>query len=241
MFTLSCEVRPEEKAQVELELWAKGALSVTITGELMEAIFQEQVDMQLPVSSTWTRIQDHDWQYDDEAEVFGMKIRCPNTVFGNLQHPTTRLSCDLIESVLNEHPSPETLSMADIGCGSGVLSLATWHFGVRQILGFDIDPDAIACANDNAHQNNIHGISFETHDLHQWQPSTPYDLLIANVPGEHLGPFLSQIPNRLTASGKAVLSGISEANLELIQPKIDALPLSQTRHYKEGWYAWLLS
>ena len=241
MHQLTCHPTPQNKAQIEAILSQNGALAITQTGTSLTAIFTEPPkQLTLPIPHTWQELQASDWQYTDARDIAGLQVQCPNTVFGNLDHPTTRLCLQMLETVLVEHPKPETLSVVDIGSGSGILSLVAWTYGVRQIVGLDIDPEATACALGNAKQNQISGIDFITQDLHQWQPESAIDLLIANIPGEHLLPFLSVLSESDKMNG-AILSGISTANLALVQPMIESLDFNIEQIELEGWYGWILS
>lgn len=76
----------------------------------------------------------------------------PGMAFGSGTHPTTQLSLILIEECLAENPAAE---MLDIGCGSGILSIAGAKLGVRSVLGLDIDPDAIKVSLANAEKNQV--------------------------------------------------------------------------------------
>jgi ribosomal protein L11 methyltransferase len=63
--------------------------------------------------------------------------------FGDLSHPTTRLVLQLMPPYVKDHP------VIDIGCGSGILSLAAAAMGATKIDGYDIDPEAVEHAKNN--------------------------------------------------------------------------------------------
>lgn len=72
----------------------------------------------------------------------------PGPGFGDLSHPTTRLMLEML---------PETIegTVLDIGCGSGVLSLAAKFLGAGRVIGIDIDDEAIAHAKENGKLNGL--------------------------------------------------------------------------------------
>lgn len=72
----------------------------------------------------------------------------PGPGFGDLSHPTTRIMLTLI-------PKRLTCPVIDIGCGSGVLSLAAKVLGAPEVFGIDIDEDAIAHAQKNSALNGL--------------------------------------------------------------------------------------
>ena len=76
---------------------------------------------------------------------FGFKLK-PGPGFGDLSHPTTRLMLEML-------PSKISLPVVDIGCGSGVLSLAAHFAGAPKVYGIDIDEGAITHAKENATLN----------------------------------------------------------------------------------------
>ncbi len=69
--------------------------------------------------------------------------------FGDLSHPTTQLTLNLLA------PHAPAKTVIDIGCGSGILSIATLLLGADLAIGIDIDPAAIAHAVANADLNQV--------------------------------------------------------------------------------------
>jgi ribosomal protein L11 methyltransferase len=76
----------------------------------------------------------------------------PAMAFGSGTHPTTQLSLILLEEVLSNTP---VKSMLDIGCGTGILSIAAAKLGITQVIGVDIDSDAIKISKVNAKENQV--------------------------------------------------------------------------------------
>lgn len=74
----------------------------------------------------------------------------PGPGFGDLSHPTTTLSLTL----LAKHSSKKIL--IDLGCGSGILSLAALKWGALFAYGLDIDPGALLHTEENARLNQLH-------------------------------------------------------------------------------------
>ncbi len=78
----------------------------------------------------------------------------PGAAFGTGTHPTTELCLESLEMRLGLEPNPEAI-IADIGCGSGILSIGAALLGVRQIYAVDIDPLAIRSTINNGKLNQI--------------------------------------------------------------------------------------
>jgi ribosomal protein L11 methyltransferase len=72
----------------------------------------------------------------------------PGRAFGTGAHPTTQLVLELLQ----ELPPG---SLLDVGCGSGVLSIAAGRLGFAPILGLDDDPAAIEASRENARVNEV--------------------------------------------------------------------------------------
>jgi ribosomal protein L11 methyltransferase len=73
----------------------------------------------------------------------------PGPGFGDLSHPTTHLMLKLLAPLVPHK------TVLDIGCGSGILTLAALLLDAHSALGIDIDPDAITHAQHNALLNNL--------------------------------------------------------------------------------------
>lgn len=90
------------------------------------------------------------WLDSPEPDRIAIKID-PGMAFGTGTHPTTQLCLELIEAYFDHRPS----SVIDIGCGSGILSIAAIKLGARRALGVDIDPESVVNARENARVNAI--------------------------------------------------------------------------------------
>ncbi len=76
----------------------------------------------------------------------------PGMAFGTGTHPTTQLVLDLLEDVIVEK-KPSTV--IDVGCGSGILSIAALKLGVERALGVDIESASVESSRENADVNEI--------------------------------------------------------------------------------------
>ncbi|MFZ5909887.1 MAG: 50S ribosomal protein L11 methyltransferase [Chloroflexota bacterium] len=97
------------------------------------------------------------WLDSPEPERIAIKID-PGMAFGTGTHPTTQLCLELLEATLETLKVSETFrvsKMIDIGCGSGILSIAALKLGVQTALGVDIDIESVRNARENADHNGI--------------------------------------------------------------------------------------
>jgi ribosomal protein L11 methyltransferase len=72
----------------------------------------------------------------------------PGRAFGTGSHPTTRLCLGLLLEL-------ERGSLVDLGCGSGVLSVAAAKLGCSPVIAVDREPAAVEAAQRNAHANGV--------------------------------------------------------------------------------------
>jgi ribosomal protein L11 methyltransferase len=72
----------------------------------------------------------------------------PGRAFGTGAHPTTRLTLELLQEL-------EPGSLLDIGCGSGVLSIAAAKLGFAPVMGIDVDEAAVEATLENAQANGV--------------------------------------------------------------------------------------
>ena len=75
--------------------------------------------------------------------------------FGTGTHPTTQLCLALAEELIPQLESGNGIKVIDIGCGSGILSIAGIKLGAMQALGVDIDSEAIRASGENAVLNDV--------------------------------------------------------------------------------------
>lgn len=77
----------------------------------------------------------------------------PGTAFGTGTHPTTQLSLESLEMRLYENAEKQTI--ADVGCGSGILSIGAVLLGAKEVYAVDTDPLAITASRSNCKLNQI--------------------------------------------------------------------------------------
>ena len=89
------------------------------------------------------------WLESPDASRISIKID-PGMAFGTGTHPTTQLCLELLESY-----TPKDGDVIDVGCGSGILSVAALKLGADFALGVDIDEASVKASRENADANGI--------------------------------------------------------------------------------------
>ena len=91
------------------------------------------------------------WLESPEPSRIPIKID-PGMAFGTGTHPTTQLCLELME-VSTDHSPLSTV--IDVGCGSGILSIAALKLGATKVLGVDIDIESVKNSRENADTNGV--------------------------------------------------------------------------------------
>ncbi len=147
----------------------------------------------------------------------------PGIAFGTGQHPTTRACLDAIDALAAEDAGRTFL---DVGCGSGILSIAAALEGFREVRGFDNDPDAVRNANENAEANGL-GALFSDGDLSVPGTAAPADVVAANVLAPVLVRFAREVGALVNPGGRLILSGILDEQYEEVRAAYAALGFAE--------------
>lgn len=161
------------------------------------------------------------------------------TSFGSGRHPSTRLAMAALER-LAEGEALFPPRVLDVGCGSGVLALACGLLGAREVLGVDIDREALAVAVNNARANRLlDRVRFLAHPLAGL--AGPYDLLAANVSGAVMSGMLGEFARLVGPGGWLVISGLQGRQLGEMVEILGGSGFAELERFSEGpWRAGLL-
>jgi ribosomal protein L11 methyltransferase len=136
----------------------------------------------------------------------------PGMAFGTGTHPTTQLCLELMEksSMFNRHLK----IVIDVGCGSGILSIAALKLGAEKVLGVDIDIESVKNSRENADLNQVGdelslGQGSVTEILQGNFTFKSAPLVVANI----LAPIIIRLfdaglADLVEAGGEIILSGI---------------------------------
>ena len=143
-----------------------------------------------------------------EAPVGAMVLTLdPGFAFGTGQHPTTGLCVASLEALM-PHSAHDT--MLDVGCGSGILSLAGLRLGVSRAVGVDIDPHSIDATRKNAETNGVTE-RVELPDVAVEEITETFPLVVANILAIILIRLAETLLSRTSTDGTLLLSGILES------------------------------
>ena len=139
----------------------------------------------------------------------------PGRAFGTGKHPSTALCLEILELMLSEssrNKMGSVNSVLDVGTGSGILGIAAARLGAREVLGLDLDPEALKVAEENLRRNRVEGImSVSSIPLHRLGET--YDLVIANLTGPVIMQMAANLCRCVSPEGWLLLSGILNEQL----------------------------
>ena len=165
----------------------------------------------------------------------------PGLTFGTGSHASTQLCLEGVE----EHTA-EGCTVLDLGCGSGILSIAALCLGARDAIAVDIDPKAVDVAYENAALNGIQkdrylvraGDVLTDHSLANELAQQRYDLVLANIVADVIIPLSAQVPNLMAEGGTFLCSGIIDTRAPEVEAALKRNGLTVTKkREKNGWVA----
>jgi ribosomal protein L11 methyltransferase len=131
----------------------------------------------------------------------------PGMAFGTGTHSSTRLCLRAVEERAVEGAGTTQSSLLDVGTGSGILAIAAALLGIKQVVGIDIDVQAVECAKKNAAVNTVaEQVLFESTPLYKIPGS--FSIVVANILPQTLIDMKDELIHHLDPSGYLILSGI---------------------------------
>ena len=154
----------------------------------------------------------------------------PGQAFGTGAHPTTRLSLELLLSL------PPEGSLADLGCGSGVLGIAAALLGFGPVAAVDNELAALDATRANASVNGVQLDRIERVNLRDESPPQA-DVVVANL----VRPLLLDVARRMSWRPSALIaSGVLDTEANEVAAAFAPLT-ERERRSDRGWTALLLA
>lgn len=144
------------------------------------------------------------WESCEEYENRKILHIEPGLAFGTGSHPTTRLCLETLENYVGEKST-----VLDIGCGSGILSIACLLLGAKSAVGVDIDSLAVKTAKENGAENGFKEPRFCVFQGNLSDcVSGKYNLIVANIVADIIMEFNKEVGSLLTDDGVYITGGI---------------------------------
>ena len=176
------------------------------------------------------------WEEYDNRENRVLLHIDPGAAFGTGTHATTSLCLELLQDYIKDGSK-----MLDIGCGSGILAIASVLLGADSAVGVDIDAQSVKTARENA---EINGVSDRTEfivgDLAE-KVNGRFPVVCANIVADVVIRLLDGAEKYMTDGGVLIVSGIIDIreNDVLEAAKKHEYEIFQKR-YRDNWCAFAL-
>ncbi|SDW88320.1 50S ribosomal protein L11 methyltransferase [Nitrosomonas communis] len=251
----------DEPGELTGEIWEQAAVTALFEQNADIPLIMQKVTQALRLTTEpeyrLARLEEQDWVRLTQAQFEPIKISSrlwivpswhpppdptainlildPGRAFGTGSHPTTQLCLSWLDSNIQ---SGETV--LDYGCGSGILAIAALKLGARNVLGIDIDANAIAASRDNAVLNRCEPerILFSTAlDLSQTnkKEQRQVDKVVANILANPIIMLAPILMNALRKGGSLALSGILEEQANQVIDTYRQWFEINIASEKEGW------
>lgn len=156
------------------------------------------------IKPTWEPLKDED------KDKFLIEID-PGISFGTGKHETTQLCIHQLRKYMKEGDM-----VLDVGCGSGILSIAALKLGAGHVVGTDIDENCMTSTYENMEVNHLDRVLGEFYvgnliddtKLQETVGTEKYDIVVANILADVIIPMAPVIPARLKKDGIFITSGI---------------------------------
>lgn len=159
----------------------------------------------------------------------------PGMSFGTGLHGTTQACLRFLEELAEEPGDPLARSVADFGCGSGILSIAARKLGFASVHGVDYDAAAVRISIENARDNGVPDVTYAPCDV-TVDPLPRRDIVVANI----LAPILVAAAPRIagavteTPGSALILSGILTTQYADVRSAYEAQGFREVRSITIG-------
>ena len=168
-------------------------------------IHTEKIGRRIVVRPTWE-------EYTPSGDEIVIDLD-PGAAFGTGAHATTAMCLRWLEHIVCPG-----MRVYDVGCGSGILSIAASKLGAGEIIAMDYDPVAVSVAAENIRQNNTPNVVvFESDLLAMCAGAEPAELIIANIVADIIIRLFDQLDAHLAPGGVFLASGIIDDRISDVE------------------------
>ncbi|MUK87080.1 50S ribosomal protein L11 methyltransferase [Ornithinibacillus sp. L9] len=168
-----------------------------------------KISDRITITPTW---EDYSPKSEDELVI----ELDPGMAFGTGTHPTTILSIQALETYTNEKDT-----VIDVGCGSGVLSIASVLLGADKVYAYDLDEVAVKSTKINAKVNKVDDkIEIKQNNLLN-HVNIEADIIVSNILAEIIVRFIEDAWNNLKQDGLFITSGIIQTKKQMVMEAIE--------------------
>lgn len=171
------------------------------------------------------------WRDDYEPDGRVVLNLDPGIAFGTGTHETTRLCLEMLEDYVGNGTK-----MLDVGCGSGILAVASLLLSAESAVGVDIDEMAVKTAKENAELNGVDNRLKVIHGSLTDKVSGKYDVIAANIVADAIIMLSKDIKNFMNENAVYIMSGIIDSRAEEVRKAIEPTFEIINEKNENGWY-----
>ena len=223
---------------------------------IRERLESEQIEYEVSISDCATEDWVNNWKqyfhpmpvgekllirptWEDKYDANGRTVLHiePGLAFGTGSHPTTKLCLETLEKYIDS-----TSTVLDIGCGSGILSIASLLLGAKNAFGVDIDSLAVKTAMQNAKENNLDESRFTAVQGNlSDKVSGKYSVIVANIVADIIMEFNKEVADFLEDDGVYITGGIIETREDEVLYSFAQNGFEVMERFEEkGWLVFVL-
>ena len=166
------------------------------------------------------------WHDAPEADAVNIMLD-PGLAFGTGSHPTTHLC---LEWLTQQNLAQQTV--LDYGCGSGILAIAAKKLGAGNVIGVDIDAQAVISSQHNAQQNAVEIVFYDADNFNH----ATFDVVVANILSSALMILAPALAKYCKTRGTIALSGILQEQVEDLTQRYSEWFDMQQPIQKDAWF-----
>jgi ribosomal protein L11 methyltransferase len=140
----------------------------------------------------------------------------PGQAFGTGEHATTRMCLELLEKA-----HIQDKEVADIGCGSGILSIGACLLGARKVIAVDNDPTSVEVSKENAVLNKVHYETLLGNGFDPISKEQKFDVILSNIISAAILQLIPKVIEQLRPGGEWIVSGILQQNWPEVRLKVE--------------------
>lgn len=182
-------------------------------------------------------------EYQNQTDRVILEID-PSSSFGTGTHHTTQLCIEQLERYIEEGAF-----VLDMGCGSGILSVAALLLGAERVAAVDIDQNSVKIAQENAVKNGfgaprfsaVCGNVLEDEAFSSSLGERFYDVVVANIVADVIIAMCGLFDRYLKQDGVLICSGIISQREDEVKEALEQSGFETvSRHEKQDWSALVL-
>ncbi|MGH9856195.1 MAG: 50S ribosomal protein L11 methyltransferase, partial [Blastocatellia bacterium] len=170
------------------------------------------------------------WRRDQARNTDRVVIEIdPGMAFGTGTHETTRGCLEMLEKYWRGG------SLLDVGAGTGILAIAAYKlFPGSRVVGFDVDPEAVEIALENAAINGVADeVVIEVNKLSSFH-GHEFDVVLANLTADVIIPLATDFAQVIKPAGALIVSGVLREQTDDVLSSLTSLNFALIESKPEG-------